>query len=791
MGLVGRLRTSWLMRVLRASATTTPEALAEAKAALADMGSAALEPLFESLAHPAARASALEVLERLLNTDTLPDFVEALAKGEPRVAAGIAEVLEKGRRYEAKDLLPYLSEREVPKARLEPILQARASDLSPRELLSMLPDLDREARSIVYRIIEARADESLLPEALRYLAHKDWWMRVQMAKLLAKIPSEDSERALAGVLTDPNKAVRLSAVKGLETLGSKLAVPFLANVLRDGDLTVQAAAIDALIAIGDPGAVPHLVDVLKDESEQCRRGAVEVLNEVATTEAIQDLVHALRDADWWVRVRAADALGTIGGEKVVEAILALMADEDVHIRRYAVEILNTIPDGRSVDSLIQALEDEDWWVRERSIDALGRTKDARAVAPLLKLLAVDPDAAGLCARALGAIGDPGAVDGLLDALQRATVDEIRHEIVAALQAITSAGRVKGRRLKKVEEALKSEGVRVERTRLRPMEIHQGGGRSRPVDDEPGPSPIAHREHAPAPAPASPPPPPAKHEEDLRAEDVEDGTVILDRYKVIRRIGSGGFSTVFLVEDRVISDQVILKILSHHLSLDEGSMARFVQELKLSRKISHPNIIRIHDLLEIGKARAISMEYFPGQDLGRILDECKTMSPERTVPIVLQICAGLAAAHEVGIIHRDIKPANILVGEGDRVKVVDFGLAAASREAENRLTRTGHLVGTPHYMAPEVIRGEKIDGRADLYSLAIMSYEMLSGRLPYDGDNPMNVLFRHLDGDAPKLAEVCSIPEALSQAVMRAMAVSRDDRPSTAAELMETFRAAMS
>jgi serine/threonine-protein kinase len=186
-----------------------------------------------------------------------------------------------------------------------------------------------------------------------------------------------------------------------------------------------------------------------------------------------------------------------------------------------------------------------------------------------------------------------------------------------------------------------------------------------------------------------------------------------------------------------------------------------------------------------------MEYFPGQDLGRILDECKTMAPERTVPIVVQICAGLSAAHEVGIIHRDIKPANILVGEGDRVKVVDFGLAAASREAENRLTRTGHLVGTPHYMAPEVIRGEQIDGRADLYSLAIMSYEMLSGRLPYDGDNPMNVLFRHLDGDAPKLSEVCSIPEPLSQAVMRAMAVNRDERPSTAAELMETFRAAMS
>jgi serine/threonine-protein kinase len=407
----------------------------------------------------------------------------------------------------------------------------------------------------------------------------------------------------------------------------------------------------------------------------------------------------------------------------------------------------------------------------------------------------DPDAAALCSRALGAIGDANAVEGLVEALRTANGEEARRAIVAALQAIASTGRLKGRRLRKVEESLKTEGVRVERTRLRPMEVRQGagGGRSRPVDEVESPNPIAHREHAPAPAPPQSPTPQVggRHAEDIRAEDVEEGTIILDRYRVLSRIGSGGFSTVFLVEDRVISDQVILKILSHHLSLDEGSMARFVQELKLSRKITHPNVIRIHDLLEIGKARAISMEYFPGQDLGRILDECRTFPADRTVSVVQQICAGLSAAHEVGIIHRDVKPANILVGEADRVKIVDFGLAAASREAENRLTRTGHLVGTPHYMAPEVIRGDQIDGRADLYSLAIMAYEMLSGRLPYDGDNPMNVLFRHLDGDAAPLAEICEVPPALSAAVMRGMAVNRDERPATAAEFGELFRVANS
>ena len=784
MGIVDRFRTSRLLRTLRASQTAPPEALAEAKNALTEMGSSAVESLLECLIHPGAREPALEILERILTTDTLPSFVEALGSADRRVSSGVIDVMSKGRRYNAKDLLPYLSEREVSKSRLEPVLLAREADLPPADLLAMLPDLEREARTIAYRLLEARVDESIRFEALRYLSHKDWWVRAHMAKLLARIPGEETEKGLVPTLSDPNKSVRMAAVKALSILKAKSAVPALTNVLRDGDLTVQAAAIDALIEINDPAAVPHLVDVLKDESEQCRRGAVEVLNEVATTEAIQDLVAALRDADWWVRVRAADALGTIGGEKVVQAILGLMDDDDVHIRRYAVEILNTIPDGRSVDSLLRALGDDDWWVRERSIDALGRTGDPRAIDPLVKMMSIDPEAAPLCAKALGVIGDPCVIAPLADLLGREPSEELHRELLAALKEVAKKRVATGEDQHLLEEALRSEGFRVEKTRLRPMTVRQAGVRSRPVTQT---EPLVRQERPPAPTPQSTPtttPVPAE----VRADDIQDGQMLLERYKVLSRIGSGGFSTVFLVEDTKISDSVIIKILSHHLSLDENSMARFVQELKLARKISHPNVIRIHDLLELGRERGISMEYFPGQDLGQLLDEARTLPPVRAVPILVQVCDGLAAAHTEKIIHRDIKPANILVGGDDRVKIVDFGLAAATREAENRLTRTGHLVGTPHYMAPEVIRGEEIDERSDLYSLGIMMYEIFAGNLPYDGDNPMNVLFRHLDGDAPPLADLCEVPADLGALVMSTMAVDRTDRPDTAAALAAALRA---
>ena len=150
----------------------------------------------------------------------------------------------------------------------------------------------------------------------------------------------------------------------------------------------------------------------------------------------------------------------------------------------------------------------------------------------------------------------------------------------------------------------------------------------------------------------------------------------------------------------------------------------------------------------------------------------------------QVCLGLDAAHQTGVIHRDVKPANILVGADDEVKIVDFGLAAVTREAENRLTRTGHLVGTPHYMAPELIRGEEADGRADLYSLGILMYEMLSGEPPYDGDNPMNILFRHLDGGATPLSRlVPDVAPALEQAVQHAMQLQPTDRPAGAADFL--------
>ena len=235
---------------------------------------------------------------------------------------------------------------------------------------------------------------------------------------------------------------------------------------------------------------------------------------------------------------------------------------------------------------------------------------------------------------------------------------------------------------------------------------------------------------------------------------------------------------------------MLKVLSPHLALDESMIRRFVQELKYTRRISHPNVIRIYDLVDLGGQHAISMEYFESSDLGRLLKTHGSLPVDRTLKIARQVCEGLAAAHEVSVIHRDIKPANILIGDGDQAKIVDFGLASAGTGAGSRLTKSGILVGTPEYISPEQITGADIDGRADIYSFGVVLYEMLSGRQAFSGENAVNVLFRHVEGQVTPLRElVPDVPENVERFVMCALAKDPKDRPASALDLLEQLRAA--
>jgi serine/threonine-protein kinase len=285
--------------------------------------------------------------------------------------------------------------------------------------------------------------------------------------------------------------------------------------------------------------------------------------------------------------------------------------------------------------------------------------------------------------------------------------------------------------------------------------------------------------------------PAEGPGKLDIQTLKSGDIIEGRYKYIDRIGRGAFGTVLLMEDTVVDERLILKFLNPNVAEDEEVMKRFVHELRYSRKITHKNVIRIYDFLYIQGNYAISMEYFPSHTLGSEVVNDKPMELKRAVGFGMDICTGMTVAHQVGIVHRDLKPANVLINQEGLLKIVDFGVAAAQREGDTQLTKTGYVIGSPKYMAPEQILGKKVDERADIYALGVIMYEMMTGVPPYSRGDHMSVMYQHVQGKARNPHEINpNLPPGLSDIVVRCMSVDKNKRFQTMIELstaLERYR----
>ena len=253
---------------------------------------------------------------------------------------------------------------------------------------------------------------------------------------------------------------------------------------------------------------------------------------------------------------------------------------------------------------------------------------------------------------------------------------------------------------------------------------------------------------------------------------------MDRYRIDREIGRGAMGRVMLATDEMVGEHLILKFMHPELTAEEASRERFLREVKYSRKVSHPNVIRIHDMLFKGNLSAISMEYFESRGIDEILRDRKHFDPHDGLEILLQVANGMSAAHKQDVIHRDLKPSNILMNKSSLVKIVDFGIASASSNTDATLTKTGSIIGTPAYLSPERAKGKEADHRSDVYALGIIAYAMFTGQLPYVGE-PMSLLFQHLEGKATPVHEVRpELGANISLLVQRMMAVEMEDRLQT-------------
>ena len=268
-----------------------------------------------------------------------------------------------------------------------------------------------------------------------------------------------------------------------------------------------------------------------------------------------------------------------------------------------------------------------------------------------------------------------------------------------------------------------------------------------------------------------------------------GRIINNRYRIERLLGRGGMGAVYLAHDEVLDDSVALKVISTHvLNDDKSALERFRREASTARKISALNVIRIHDIGETEYGQAyISMEYFAGKPLAQLLNARGTLDADDGHDILAQMCDGLQAAHNAGVIHRDLKPQNVLVGARNAVKIIDFGLAKSSFMPE--LTATGLIMGTPHYMSPEQVRGRQIDARSDIYSLGAVTYHALTGRPPFDGKTPIAIGFAHCS-ESPTPPNVLrpTLSDGLNEMILACLAKKPADRPQSAIEVRDALDA---
>jgi serine/threonine protein kinase/tetratricopeptide (TPR) repeat protein len=266
------------------------------------------------------------------------------------------------------------------------------------------------------------------------------------------------------------------------------------------------------------------------------------------------------------------------------------------------------------------------------------------------------------------------------------------------------------------------------------------------------------------------------------EELTRGSTFASRYEVIEELGRGVMGNLYRVFDKKINEEVALKLIKPEIAADKVTIERFRKELKSARKISHRNVCKVYDLREEEGTHFVAMEYVPGEDLKSWIRMTRQLSAGQVIFIAKQVCEGLAEAHSLGIVHRDLKSSNIMIDKEGNARIMAFGIARSTKEKE--ITGKGVMIGTPEYMPPEQVEGKEVDQRSDIYSLGMIMYEMMTGRLPFEGDTSLNIALKHKTEEPPDPREFnAQIPESLSLVMLKCIEKDKEKRYQDTKELL--------
>ena len=617
-------------------------------------------------------------------------------------------------------------------------------------------------------------------------------VKIMLLRYFAQVKQAAVAQQIARFLTDDNKTVVIEALKALKNLPVKYDASVLLPFVESMSEVEREMAIDVLLVQADAELVPRLAPWTCGKSDEIRETFIKLFVKHVTPEGFETFLRLLEQQEWWGKEQSLKCLQKFGNDKLYEAAEGLTDHDNEFIREQAQKFAAQSSDPSDLKQLWDNALHENWQVRDSAIEAIGRSNKRESIGVLKKVIEKWPESVPTV---LKAVGDLGFSKGLEIAfaclrMSEALVQREALEAIGKLASKRHAKTVRDKLMQKVPQlqatVRDTAGEVVNRLtevyELPPLNVDQEAYfdtrllkfDTQAVDQGGNQAAVVARAVAPEP-------------QLQNIDDLKKGDLWLNRFRIDREIGRGAMGRVMLATDEMVGEPLILKFMHPELTAEESSRERFLREVKYSRRVSHPNVIRVHDMMFKDNLSAISMEYFESRGIDEYLKKRKFFEPKDALDILLQVANGMAAAHNQDVIHRDLKPSNILMNQDGLVKIVDFGIASASSTTDMTLTKTGSIIGTPAYLSPERAKGMDADHRSDIYALGIIAYGMLTGQLPYTGE-PMSMLFQHLEGKAIPVHEIKKeLGPRISLLVQKLMAVELEDRLQTMEDVAETIK----
>lgn len=736
------------------------------------------------------RVSARDQLDKLLVTLTLAEephkevlkticretvedfseefFLDNLSHGETVLRRSAADVLSQAKPINAVRLFKRLHEKDASCAEIIELLRAQVSSLKPEDIINNALLLDGSDAVELLTLVED-TEQSIDLSRLRFQPDKiaDTSFKASLVRYFGDIQQLAVVELITQFLSDPSRLVVLEALKSLNKLNFRFEVAVILPFLVEMSSVEQKLALELIEKQADAALLTKLPPYLSTKSPLINDALLNIIANNASEESLEELLCQLESEDSWSRDQIVSKLQVLEHKKLSRVARALSTNENEFVRSSAQKISSYQLDADDLEKIGEFALNGNWQVRQRAIQTLAKSGNRGAIVILKEVLKQWPDTA---ISILDAVRLLGFSKGLEIAFKCISNDEpsVQRAAIEAISLVTSE---KHSRHSRDSLVLQLPRLNPELAELAKKTIKELTLKFK--------LPTLSGEQVEEEATAV-----IEVVADSKLPDFKPGSIWMDRYHIKKEIGQGAMGRVVLAEDDAMEELLVLKFMRPELMIDKDSRERFKREVKYARRVGHPNVIRVHDLLFQGTVCAISMEYFKSRGLQTLLKHGQGFNTRPGLQILYQISDGMTAAHEQAVIHRDLKPSNILVDEFSHVKIADFGIASASSGAELTLTQTGSIIGSPAYLAPERTAEMEADNRSDIYSLGVIAYYMFSGQLPYAGQ-PMDVLTQHREGKAPMVHEVnVSANIEVSKFIKKLMAVDPANRPQTMLEVRD-------